>query len=179
MDNKNIIQQLVKMNSREEILHFFDKNNIDINDEKFKFFMKKFKNIKDEEEYILENVSGGGNMGNSYYINALKLTGCLFLAVGGGFALGNLYRGSKIDNRPLDLLFRVNSYWENIVKYNDENMVFPEKNHDIQKLNSVARTNMALFGRYNLNEILNNPQMYEEFMNMFSQSPEDIINYHS
>lgn len=179
MDNKNIIQQLVKMNSREEILHFFDKNNININDEKFKFFMNKFKSIKDEEEYILENVSGGGNTGNSSYINALKLTGCLFLAVGGGFAVGNLYRGSKIDNKSSDLLFRVNSYWENIVRYNNENAGLPEKNHDIQKLNRTAMTNMATFGRHNLNEILNNPQMYEDFMDMFLQSPEDIINYHS
>ena len=178
MDNKNIIQQLVKMKSQEEILHFFDKNNIDLNDEKFKFFMNKFKSIKDEEEYILENVSGGRNTGNSSYINALKLTGCLFLAVG-GFASGNLYRGSKIDNRSSDLLFRVNNYWENVVRYNNENAGIYEKNKDMQKLNRVAMTNMAIFGRHNLSEILNNPQMYKDFMDMFSQSPEDIINYHS
>lgn len=40
-------------------------------------------------------------------------------------------------------------------------------------------TNMCQVGRYDLNEILNNPQMYADFMSMLLQIPDDIINYHS
>ena len=166
MDDKNIIKQLIEMNSREEILHFLTKNNIDINDEKFKFFMNKFQSIKGEEEYILENVSGGENTKNSSYINALKLTGCLFLAVGGGFALGNLYGKSK-NKREVALFNQVRNYFRNISTYRG-------KPQDVDKLWEQVHRNMATLAEATLHEI-NNPQIYEIFMEMFSQSPEDII----
>lgn len=61
MSNEEIFKKLLNINSKEEILDFFKKNNIDISDEKFKFIINKF-NIKDElDDEILENISGGGN----------------------------------------------------------------------------------------------------------------------
>ncbi len=59
MSNQDILKELLNINNKDELLVFFKKNNIDVNDEKFKFIMNKF-NIKDElSDKILENISGG------------------------------------------------------------------------------------------------------------------------
>ena len=102
----------------------------------------------------------------------------MFLAVGGGFAAGSFYGGSK-DKKKADLLNTINNYWRNIVNYNYENAGDTSRQGNIQKLNRVAMTNMAQIGKHSISEILSNSQMYSDFMSMFSQSPDDIINYKS
>lgn len=173
MDNVKGIEELMNINDGEGLKDLFSRYNIDVNGKEFKSFLKKVDTKKELDDSILEGISGGASL-SAKTVNTLKWTGALFLAIGIGVGLGNLHAKSK-NKRESDLLSNISNYWGNIVNYNQENPT--DKN--IEKLNRTAITNMAQMGRYSLNEILNNENLYSDFMGMFSQSPADIINYHA
>lgn len=94
MNSEDIVKKLTNINNQKDLLDFFKQNNIDLNDERFKIFLSNFKKSNKLDENFLENISGG-NLKSISSVNALKLTGCLFLAVGGGFAAGSFYGKNK------------------------------------------------------------------------------------
>ena len=174
MDNVKGIEELMNINDGEGLKDLFNRYNIDVNGKEFKSFLKKVDTKKELDDSILEGISGGASL-SAKTVNTLKWTGALFLAVGIGVGLGNLHAKSK-NKRESDLLSNISNYWRNIVNYNDEH---DSSDKNIGKLNRTAMTNMAQMGRHSLNEILNNEDLYSGFMDMFSQSPADIIDYHA
>lgn len=96
------------------------------------------------------------------------MAGCLFLAVGGGAAAGYFYGKSK-NEKEVSLLNQMHRFYTNVSNHTDT-----EQN--INKLWDQVHRNMHLLGQGTIREIVSNPEMYNACMDMFSESPEDIIN---